>query len=231
MEQKTIISILTPIKAGSLLLIFIFLICMPIAIATEYYVVPSASNESGESVSGEIVQEGELREIPYWMFFLLLCISPISSSPEFWYIVKFVPALGGIKRVNRSNIMTNSCREKISDIIKSTPGIYFSEIARETGINRGTLRYHLELLEKERVIESRTIKGKVRFFRNDSTYDENEKMMISTLRDDISRKIIDEVSQCRFIDNNSLAEKLGVSASTVSWHVKYMKERGDYYSR
>lgn len=148
------------------------------------------------------------------------------SSGLLLFAAKFIPVMGGIKKVGRSNILKNSCREKIFDLIRSRPGIYFSEISRETGINRGTARYHVDILEKENLIVSYNTKGKVRFFMKNSTYDEKEMKLISILKNDISRKIICEILRCQPVNNNSLAEKLGVSASTVSWHVKYLKEQG-----
>ncbi|WP_164997760.1 winged helix-turn-helix transcriptional regulator [Methanolobus psychrotolerans] len=227
--RRTITSIHTLTKAGILFLLFIFILYTPVVVATEYYVTPCQYDEPGVSVAGEHVQEIDVVEIPYWMFLLFLSVAQVSSIPEFLLLikfVKFVPALGSIKRINKSNMMKNSCRENVFNTIKSMPGISFSEIEREIDINRGTLRYHINIMEKEKLIESHKTKGKVSFFRNDSTYSEREKTLISTFKNDINYKIISEISKCHSLNNNSLADKLGVTASTASWHVKNIKEFG-----
>ncbi|MDK2948287.1 MAG: hypothetical protein PWQ63_1447 [Methanolobus sp.] len=227
--QRTITLILTLTKPGVLLLLFVFILYMPVVAATGYYVTPCQYEEPGVSTSGEYVQEIDVVEIPYWTFLLFLGVAQVSSIPEFLLLikfVKFVPALGNIKRINKSNMMTNSCREIVFNTIKFMPGISFSEIVRESGINRGTLRYHITIMEKEKLIESHKIKGKLSFFSNDKKYNEKEKTLISTLKNDINYKIIDEISKCHSLNNNSLADKLGVSPSTASWHVKKIRDMG-----
>jgi len=228
LEQKTTTSILSLTKAGSLLLLFIVALHTPVALAAEYYVTPSQSDGVGMSATGERGQEVELIEIPYWRFVLLIGVAQISSSPEFiltFKYLRFAPVLGGVRRINRSNVLNNSSRDTIFNIIRSVPGIHLNRISKDTGINLGTLRHHIDILENEKVIMAQRINGKVRFFMNGSAYSDKEKTLISLLKNDIDRKIIYEILKGHPINNNSLAEKLGVCASTVSWHLKHIREK------
>lgn len=223
MEQRTITSTWPSTKVRTSLLFFLLLISS--AEATEYTVCPSLSDEFGTSVAGEDVHEIEVKPIPYWMFLLILGFSQVTTAPEFLYPIKFVP-FGVFKRIGKSNILANLNRERLYDFIKSYPGAYFNEIIKKTGLNRGTVRYHLEVLETQNKIECYKANGKARYFQNSFTYGEKDKVVIAALRNDMDRKIILGILNSQCISNETLVEKMGVSAPTISWHIKRLGEQG-----
>jgi len=226
LELRTITLMYTTIKRRTFFLCFFFLILASTAFgATEYTVRPFPSNQSGASIAGEDVQEIEVKPIPYWMFLLMLGFAQVTTTPEFLYPIKFVP-LGGFKRIGRSNIFANLNRERLYDFIKSYPGAYFNEIIKKTGLNRGTVRYHLEVLETQNKIECYKENGKTRYFQNSFTYGEKDKAVIAALRNDMDRKIILGILNGQCISNETLAEKMGISASAISWHIKHLREQG-----
>ncbi len=226
MEQRAIASTWASIRRRTFLLFFFFLLLVSSAEATEYTVRPSLSDEFGASVAGEDVQEIEVIPIPYWMFLLMVGFAHVTPAPEFLYPIKFVPLLGGCKRIGRSNALANLNRERLYDFIKSCPGTCFSEVIKKTGLNRGTVRYHMEVLETENMIESYKANGKIRYFQNSFTYGEKDKAVIAALKTDMDRKIILEILNDQCITNETLVEKMGISASTISWHIKHLKEQG-----
>ena len=226
LEQRTIASTCTTIRRRTFFLCFFFLILAPSTGATEYTVRPFPSNQSGASLAGEDVQEIEVIPIPYWMFLLMLGFAQVTPAPEFLYSIKFVPVLGGCKRIGRSNALANLNRERLYDFIKSCPGTCYSEVIKKTGLNRGTVRYHMEVLETQNMIESYKANGKIRYFQNSFTYEEKDKAVIAALKNDMDQRIILEILNGQCITNKTLVEKMGVSASTISWHIKHLKEQG-----
>ncbi|HJH29505.1 MAG TPA: winged helix-turn-helix transcriptional regulator [Methanosarcinaceae archaeon] len=227
LEQRAIASTCTTIRRRTFLLCFFFLVLASTAFgATEYTVCPFPSNQSGASLAGEDVQEIEVKPIPYWMFLLMLGFAQVTPAPEFLYPIKFVPVLGGCKRIGRSNTLKNLNRERLYDFIKSCPGTCFSEIIKKTRLNRGTVKYHMEVLETENMIESYKGNGKIRYFQNSSTYEEKDKAVIAALKNDMDQRIILEILNGQCSTNETLVEKMGISASTISWHIKHLKEQG-----
>ncbi|TQD24463.1 winged helix-turn-helix transcriptional regulator [Methanolobus vulcani] len=180
----------------------------------------------GASVAGEEVQELEVKTIPYWMLLLMLGITQVTSVPEVFFTLKLVSLLGGYKRTSQSNILDNMNREKLYDLIQSSPGAYFNEIVKRTGLNRGTVRYHVDLLEAEHMIVCHKVKGKMRYFQNSSTYDEKDMTVIAALRNDMTRQIILEIFNSERINNETLAKTIGISTSSMSWHMKRLVELG-----
>lgn len=227
LERKITTLMCISIRPRTLLLCFFFLLSVPTAFATEYTIRPSLSNQSGASVAGEDVQEIEVIPIPYWLFLFWLGFTQITSAPEVLSpAIRLFPVLGGFKRIGRSNTFDNLNREKLYGFIKSCPGTYFSEIIKDTGLNRGTVRYHLDILETQDMIESYKVKGKIRYFLNGSTYEKKDKVVIAALRNDMDRRIILEILNGRCITHGMLVEKFGVSAPTISWHIRHLKEQG-----
>ncbi|WP_179293919.1 winged helix-turn-helix transcriptional regulator [Candidatus Methanoperedens nitratireducens] len=213
-------------KVVSFLIIFIlFLIFLaPPAAATDYTVRPSISKEPGASVYGENVKEVD--PIPYWLYLILLVFPQLTAMPlESLLSIKLLPYLG-YKKIARENILDNSIRLKIYNFIKEHPGIYFREIIKRTELNKGTVGYHLEIMKTEKMIESNKTNGKLRYFLNNSTYTKEEQTVISVLKNDVHRKIILEILNNQSINHKTLAEQIGVSAPTITQHIKHLKEQG-----
>ncbi len=83
----------------------------------------------------------------------------------------------------------------------------------------------MEVLETENMIESYNANGKIRYFQNSSTYEEKDKAVIAALKNDMDQRIILEILNGQCSTNATLVEKMGISASTISWHIKHLKEQ------
>lgn len=226
LERRTTPLTWLSIRPRIFLLYFFFLLSVSTAFATEYTVRSSQSNQFGASVAGEEVHEIEVKPIPYWLFLLLLGFTQLTTAPETFIPIRLFPILGGYKRISRSNVLENTNRDKLYGFIKSFPGSYFSEIITETGLNKGTVEYHLGMMKTEEMIATYKTNGKLRYFLNHSTYKKEEQTVISVLKNDVHRKIILEILNNQSINHKTLAEKIGVSAPTITQHIKHLEEQG-----
>ena len=226
LEQRTTPLTWLSIRPRIFLLYFFFLLSVSTAFATEYTVRSSQSNQFGASVAGEDVHEIEVKPIPYWLFLLMLGFVQITSAPETFFTIRLFPILGGYKQICRSNVLENTNRDGLYAFIKSRPGSYFSEIIKATGLNRGTVDYHLEMMKAEDMIVFSKTNGKKRYFLNHSTYKEEEQTVIAALKNDVHRRIILEILNNQSVNHKTLSEKMGVSAPTITQHIKHLKEQG-----
>lgn len=55
-------------------------------------------------------------------------------------------------RMGRSKVLDSPQRKQILEEIKARPGICLSEIIKACGLHRGTVRYHLDQLERVKLI-------------------------------------------------------------------------------
>jgi predicted transcriptional regulator len=223
-EPKTERLIFTSSKLEKkLILCIFFFLFTTTAGATEYIITPATSDYAGASVNGEEVVL--LKDFTvYWQFLLWLAVMQISSALDLLFPAKLIFAILGFRVVDYSNTIGVLKRKNIYDFIKTRPGTYIGEIANNMGLNRGTLRHHLQILEAENMIEAQCLGGKVRYFQNSSTYDEKEKRVISALQNEMNRKIISKILEEECNTNGDLALTTGISRCTISWYMKQLKE-------
>jgi predicted transcriptional regulator len=224
-ESNVACLVLNNIKLKKILIsCLLFFLLTSIVEATEYIITPCTNDEPGVSVNGEKVVE--LRDFTnYWELLLWLFITnALSSIDVLFHSTKIIYIVTGFRIANNTNILQNSSRSTIYFYIENKPGAYFSEVVENTGLNRGTVKYHLKILEIKNKIEAYEDGGKTRYFQNNSKYTNEEKKVIVTLQNNTNQRIISEILNGRCNTNTSLAREFRVSRATINWYVKNLKE-------
>lgn len=116
-------------------------------------------------------------------------------------------------------------RRKIYKTIEQSPGLHFREIQRRTGLAIGSLQYHLGQLEKNNLIRAHKEKKFIRYYavRQNLVADKNT---LSLLRQGSVRKIVIFLLENKSVNNQKLSKALGLSASTISWHMEKLVSTG-----
>jgi predicted transcriptional regulator len=113
-------------------------------------------------------------------------------------------------KLNRSDILCNSARSDIYNLIDANPGITLGAITRELNLKNGTATHHLYILEREGFIKSRKT-GKFRRFYNidyrPSGFNE------------IQDRILDKVRDHPGITQSGLARELNHSRQLINYHI------------
>jgi predicted transcriptional regulator len=130
--------------------------------------------------------------------------------------------------VKPTSIITeyNAPKEMLLAHIDNLPGIRYRELLRLTGLSNGVLAYHLNALEKssqirvDRQRENRT----TRYYSVNISTQESD--ILRQLRNNVSRQIIKFIIDNDLCTFNEIVEYLGKAASTVSWHLKRLKQEG-----
>ncbi len=228
MEHRAIHLMFTSIKLQKkLIFCLLFFLLTTTAGATEYIVSPAPGDQAGASINGEKVVKLEDTVIPYWQFLLWLAAMQILSIIDvLLYFAKLIFVVLGFKITEQANEPENSSQSKVYDYIKTKPGTYISEIANKLNLNRGAVKYHVKNLKVQSKIEDYEDRGKIRYFENNFSYDNEEKMIISALQNITSKRIVLEVQDGKCTTNIALAQEIGVSRATISWYVKNLKNIG-----
>jgi len=110
-------------------------------------------------------------------------------------------------------------RRRIYQFVLNSPGHHLRSIQRELEIPLVTLKYHLRTLEKSGLVITRKDKYYTRYYATERALSENEKKIISYLRQEHQRKIllllIDKPNS-RFSD---LVENFKLPQSTLSFYL------------
>ena len=121
-------------------------------------------------------------------------------------------------------ILELNARRKIYNIIKKFAGCHFREMERISRLPTGTVKYHLDYLTKHGLVIQIKEGNNLRYFPRDFNF-ENKKLM-SLLRQKSVREILLLVLIHNNCNHQQIANYVKLSPSTVSWHLKKLKEYG-----
>ncbi len=116
-----------------------------------------------------------------------------------------------------------STRRRIYEEIVMNPGLHFRELQKRLGMPTGMLEYHIQVLEREGLIVSKMDGKYKRLFANTSMTREERRVM-GALRNEVARRIVIFLIENGRSRHGDIANAVGVSASTLSYHLgKLMK--------
>lgn len=123
-------------------------------------------------------------------------------------------------------------RKRIYTEIERSPGLHFREIQRRTTLAVGSLQYHLDYLQKHHIIRTQKEGKFVRYYSvrgaqvgDTSTINMGQNTMAS-LRHESTRKIVLFLLTENRANNERIAQEIGLSPSTTSWHLDKLVESG-----
>lgn len=166
--------------------------------------------------------------VPFWqhppraiIFHAFYLVSPaLAKFSDFLFC--WCVGLGlwfGFRQVSGKNVLDQPERGRIFSFIKNHPGIHFRRLGRETGINRGTLSYHLRKLIRAGKVLALERNGFTRYFENGGKYNALEQKIISSLNNEQDRSILFRLSSSP-ASHDELRAALNVAGPSVSWHMK-----------
>lgn len=113
--------------------------------------------------------------------------------------------------------------ERVLRYVVEHPGCYLRQIRRALAISMGTTQYHLGLLEGSAKVTS-SKRGLYRYYFAARTFQPTEKSLLEVLSQETSREILMLIMERGDPTQSDIADKIGVSAPSVSWHVKRLVE-------
>jgi predicted transcriptional regulator len=132
----------------------------------------------------------------------------------------------GYKLLERKHLLDHTARRTLFERIRDEPGIHFAGLHRATGINTGTLHYHLAVLEREGKILSQITGGCTRYFENHGIIGEHERNVLAHLRNRTERAILEILLQSPAGSRKEIAGTLGITGPSVSWHMRRLAADG-----
>lgn len=134
-----------------------------------------------------------------------------------------LPAISGLLKLKRNNLLDNDARNRVYMVIRQKPGITLSEIERMTNLTNKNVTYHVNKLLTYHMIaveDSATGKG---YFQNSSTWSQKERLMLLHSKNPNERTIIGLISKNPGISRKRIEELLDISGPAVSWHISKLE--------
>ncbi len=145
-------------------------------------------------------------------------------------VILIVLGVGGYTKYKDMEI-EGGLRLDMYEYIKHNPGEHLSSIMVEFDISPSTAQHHLHILEqRDQIVAYKEQKFK-RFYINGDAHsaqmpDIPYKSTIAALKNPTAHKIVTHLVSNPGASQKEVATALGLSASTVNWHVKKLEETG-----
>lgn len=154
-------------------------------------------------------------DLPLWIqiSWIAGCILAVLGLIAFWPVI--------ISRIR--NVLKSKNRLLLLDYIKDHPGCTITDLTKGTGINRGSVKYHLLMLLAERKIVEKKSSKMTHLFANGGMQLE-KKQIYGYIRNPAKKQILSEIRSHPGICNKEIAEHLQLGKSTVHWHLQQLLE-------
>jgi predicted transcriptional regulator len=134
--------------------------------------------------------------------------------------------LGTVTRA-RSRLEENKNRKAVLRYVADNPGAIAADMARGLGMNMGTIRYHLFILTLNHKIATHKEDDKyMRYFRNAGAYTETERSLVSLLRRESLRRVLEVIASNPGLSGSALARELNLSATAANRHIATLADKG-----
>lgn len=129
-------------------------------------------------------------------------------------------------RIEKDDLLDHPLRSEIYDVIKASPGIHISQLARTVDAGWGTTIHHLRKLKENDMVAVRMVNNQKCYFINGGGTGRDTWGAISHLKNETARRIAEFVYAHPLIAVTDVSKRLGVSASLVSHHVAKLTRAG-----
>ncbi|MBP1985649.1 winged helix-turn-helix transcriptional regulator [Halolamina salifodinae] len=118
----------------------------------------------------------------------------------------------------------NETRERLLDHVRDHPGRHASALGREFDLATGQRQYHLRRLRRDGAVVADERHGRTHYFT--PGYDDRERERLALARRETSRAALAALLAAGETPAATLAERLDVARSTLSYHVDRLRDAG-----
>ena len=134
-----------------------------------------------------------------------------------------------VKR-RRDNVLENFVRGQIFGFIQANPGTHYNFIKRALNLNNGTLAYHLNVLEHDKLVFSQSDSVYRRFYPKESripAVNGNDGLSYTHVQLNATQdKIITKIQKNPGMTQKEIASELGKSTQVINYNINAMAQLG-----
>ena len=146
-----------------------------------------------------------------------------TESGKYRLLLMFTLLIPLYTRFHKEDVLDQFVRGQIYGFIKTNPGVHNNQILREVGVKNGTLSYHLGVLEKTELIQSRREGLKYRvFYPTGMNFPKSERFRLT----DLQIQIIGSIRNQPGMTQKEIARLLGRKPQTINYNVKVLDQAG-----
>lgn len=113
-------------------------------------------------------------------------------------------------------------RTRIARHVRAHPGVHFNGLVRALELAPGQVQYHLRRLTDQGNVRAESLYGRTHYY--PPTFDTWEREALALLRRETARDIVAVLLEEGSDRPGTVAERAGVSRSTLEWHLDRLDE-------
>lgn len=129
-------------------------------------------------------------------------------------------------RIRPSATLANDTRKTIFEAVCANPGLGVQELSKTSGVSYSTTTYHLERLASAGMIVMTPEGNKLRYYQNGGNFSEAERRILPLLKNTEAARVLDAIASEPGTYRTQLAQRLGVTTTTINWHLRRLFEAG-----
>lgn len=130
-------------------------------------------------------------------------------------------------RVAKKDVLDHETRAALYEAVKAEPGVSPHGLVATMGVGWSTVVYHLSVLERnDLVVAVRDGRYRRYFDRTSGRFANGRKLVVSVLKNEKSAAIAAHIRANPGLVQRRIAERFGLAASSVHWHVKRLVDAG-----
>jgi DNA-binding MarR family transcriptional regulator len=154
---------------------------------------------------------------------LAIGLGAFTENGRYKLLLLFALLLPMYSRIQKEDVLDQFVRGQIYGFIKTNPGVHYNQILRKVGVKNGTLSYHLGVLEKTELIQSRREGLKYRvFYPTGMNFPKSERFRLT----DFQIRIIESLKRRPGMTQKELAWLLGQKPQTINYNIKVLDQAG-----
>ncbi|HVQ00388.1 MAG TPA: winged helix-turn-helix transcriptional regulator [Candidatus Thermoplasmatota archaeon] len=154
---------------------------------------------------------------------LLIGLVAFTESGKYRLLMLFTLMIPLYTRIQKEDVLDQFVRGQIYGYIKTNPGAHYNQILRQVGVKNGTLSYHLGVLEKTQLIQSRREGLKYRaFYPTGMMFPKEERFRLTELQ----IQIIAHIKGRPGLTQKEIARLLGQKPQTINYNIKVLAQAG-----
>jgi predicted transcriptional regulator len=129
-------------------------------------------------------------------------------------------------RLRSDSVADHPTRARLLEVIRQTPGVSDSALARATSLHPTTVAYHGRLLKLYGHVDVREIGNEKAYFAAGANLSPVDKQAAAMGRKEFARRVLDALLGTHARSMTELAAELGTTRQNLAWHLKRLEACG-----
>lgn len=139
----------------------------------------------------------------------------------------YVLGVGGLRHVDRANVLEHPMRQQLLRAIQERPGIHLRELASAHSTAVTNTQWHLRKLEQASLVKTQKAQGRRLYYPVQGGQESRTKAIENAaLRNPNAERVTEFLAANAGCNQRALAEALGMNPGTVRWHLRKLESAG-----